>query len=97
MNYKTHNDVDIDTKGTSFKAYINATYGQLVALFGEPLAGDEVNTDFEWHIQLELGPVLTIYDWKTKGWSHDVTRWHVGARNLDDVCLLDAIIDKGPQ
>lgn len=95
--YSTHHDCSIDVEGTSFKAYINATYNQLVALFGEPLAGDSMKTNFEWHVLLSTGPVLTIYNWKTEGDPHDVTRWHVGAKNIDAVCVLDAITNKGPQ
>lgn len=95
--YSTHHDYYINVEGTSFKDYINATFKQLVALFGEPWVVDGSKTNFEWHIQLATGPVLTIYNWKTTGSPYEITRWHVGAKDVDAVCVLDAIINKGPQ
>jgi len=64
MNYKTHNDTNIDVNGTHLQGYINTDYDTLVELFGEPTIGDEYKTDVEWEIKFEDDTVATIYNWK---------------------------------
>ena len=86
MNFKTHNNKEIDVCGTSLVGKIETTYAQLVELFGEPTPSDEYKSDAEWEIELEDGTVNTIYNWKN-GRNYlgidgldveDITDWHIG-------------------
>ena len=63
--------------GTSLQGYIDATYGQLVDLFGPPDAGGD-KTQAEWCLEFEDGTISTIYDWKELSPPELVTDWHVG-------------------
>jgi hypothetical protein len=68
--------------GTSLQGYINASFDELVDMFGEPhyfepYTGDKVQC--EWSFKTNNGIVFTIYDWKEYGTHpHDVTSWHIG-------------------
>lgn len=76
--------------GTGLVGYVNATFGRLVEVFGEPEDGEGYKTSAEWTIVFEDGTVATIYDYKTadcycgEGRGTDKsenTEWHVGGRN----------------
>ena len=66
MRYTTHHAdfpaINID--GTHLIGQIEATYMELVGLFGQPLPGDQYKTEAEWHVMFDTGEVATIYNWK---------------------------------
>jgi hypothetical protein len=80
----------IEANGTSLKGYIhNATYNELVELFGEPTYdwgsdGDKVQV--EWVIRFKDGTIATIYDWKQYGTPvENITEWNIGGHKQDAV------------
>ena len=80
-------------RGSGFAGYVDCTYSKLVGMFDEPMIPtDGYKTSAEWHIEVrhdgEVKGVVAIYDYKQhKGYSkdgletHDITRWHLGAKN----------------
>jgi hypothetical protein len=54
------NEVD----GSSLKTHIEATYGELVTLLGEPEECDGYKVSGEWAVKDKDGNVCTVYDWK---------------------------------
>ena len=65
MNFKTHNDTDIDTNGTSYQGAIRESFEKLLEVFGAPLGASVDNkVDVEWEIEFGNGIVATIYNWK---------------------------------
>jgi len=79
---------DPNASGTSLSNYVEASYAQLVSLFGAPSynetsADDKV--DVEWVLANEEGQVVTIYNWKDYDGGHRARsslsyRWHIGSR-----------------
>lgn len=76
--------------GTRFRGYIETTYDELVARFGEPYIAprDDHKVDVEWIIDTPHG-VTTIYNYKN-GYSYlglsglkleEMDEWHVGGTN----------------
>jgi len=91
-----------DANMTSLSGYVDATYAQLVELFGEPLPGDEYKVDAEWVLKDEYtDQVVTVYNYKN-GVNYngaagtpveDITEWHVGGfRTVQDVDLVRAAL-----
>lgn len=87
MNYKTHNDKEIDVNFSSFQGNITTDYSVLKKLFGVPGIGDDYKVSAEWDIEFEDGVIATIYDYKTSkkycGNKTGVNKtnnkyWHVG-------------------
>lgn len=80
-----------EINGTSLCGYIEATYAELIAVFGLPSEGDGAKTDAEWAIRLtRTGNVAAIYNWKNGpayGGSpiSTITRWNVGGRQPSTV------------
>jgi len=80
---------------TSLQGYIQATYQELVEVFGDPTysepSGDEkVNT--EWDLFIDDTRV-TIYDWKDydfgkRSRSGQPYRWHIGGNCHDAVQIV---------
>lgn len=76
--------------GTRFRGYIETTYDELVARFGEPYIAprDDHKVDVEWIINTPHG-VATIYNYKNgrsylgeNGLTLEVMdEWHVGGKN----------------
>lgn len=66
MKFTTHNQdfPAINIEGTSLQGHIEATYLELVGLFGQAMPGDGFKVDAEWQIMFENGRVATIYNWK---------------------------------
>ena len=101
MEFKTHNDIDIDMMGTSLMGYIDCSYDRLLKTFGAPHTGDEHKVDAEWDIQFEDGRVVTIYNYKDgknylgrKGKSvENINKWHVGGMNQLTVEDIKEILD----
>lgn len=78
--------------GTRFRGYIETTYDELVARFGEPYIApsDDHKVDVEWIIDTPHG-VATIYNYKNgrsylgeNGLTLEVMdEWHVGGKNSE--------------
>lgn len=91
MKELTKNEVK-KISGTRFRGYIETTYGELVARFGEPYIAprDDHKVDVEWSIDTPHG-VATIYNYKN-GYSYlglsgikleEMHEWHVGGKNAE--------------
>jgi len=63
-DYNTHNDLTINIDGTSLKGRIDASYDELVKVFGNPHNGDEYKTDAQWDIRFGDGELASIYNYK---------------------------------
>ena len=96
MEFKTHNDIDIDIMGTSLMGYIDCSYDRLLKTFGAPHTGDGYKVDAQWLIQFEDNRTASIYNFKdgknymgNKGKALDNIRdWHIGGHNksvIEDV------------
>lgn len=101
MNFRTHNDCDIDIDGTHLQGYVNATYDKLLDVFGLPLDGDGYKVDAEWGIRFDDGTVASIYNWKNgknycgpEGLDVDqITEWHVGGLFKESVRLVQQVLE----
>ena len=86
MNYKTHNQKEIDVNGAIFQGELITTYDKLVEAFGKPTISNKYKIDAEWVIEFypenEKEPVIaTINNWKigAEGWDiEEITYWHIG-------------------
>jgi hypothetical protein len=78
MNFKPHRDLS----GTSYQGEFEATYDELVELFGAPINGPDSSLDDKvtcnWGIKFADGTIATIYDWKESSTPRGVYSWHVG-------------------
>ncbi len=92
MNYKTHNEKEINVNYTSLVGEIDISYRQLVKLFGRPSDNfDHYKSDAEWSIEFEDGKVATIYNYKDgknyngkQGIAKSRIRdWHIGGHDKD--------------
>lgn len=96
MNFKTHNDKNVDCGGTHFQGGIVATFADLKKKFGKPTESDGYKSDAEWEIEFDNGVVATIYNWKNgKNYcgasgiaKTKITNWHVGGESLEAVRLV---------
>jgi hypothetical protein len=94
-NMKFQNgDFGSDLNMTSLQGYVETSYADLVACFGEPVAGyDDYKCDCEWNIKFADGVVCSIYNWKDgKNYCgeeglevQDITDWHIGGHRGTDV------------
>jgi hypothetical protein len=92
---KTHNDERIDMDGSCLQGYIDVSYDDLVAAFGEPMAGDGCKVDAEWSID-DGTHVASIYNYKTginyQGSDGEPTEqirdWHIGGFSSASVQLV---------
>jgi hypothetical protein len=101
---------DEGTVGSALMGRLNEVrYSTLVALFGEPLEGDENKVSGEWIVRDADGNLLTIYDWKeTDLWDSDLPSveefrkvadgryghdWNVGGKNREAANKLIAFIE----
>jgi len=67
--------------GTSLQGYVQATYDQLVQVFGKPHYGPDAQEDkttCEWQMEFSDGTVATIYDWKHSSTPYGLYQWHIG-------------------
>jgi hypothetical protein len=81
--------------GTCYRATIEASYQDLVEVWGEPSKGDEYKTEAEWIIRPARNSVITIYNYKnSRAYDYkypDITavrEWHVGGHSADVVDRL---------
>lgn len=81
---------NFDINMSCLQGYVNTTYADLVACFGEPVASyDDYKCDAEWNIKFADGVVVTIYNYKDgKNYCgedglavEDITDWHIGGHN----------------
>lgn len=96
MKFVTHNHADISVGGTSLQGYVSATRAQLEELFGVPTNGDGYKVTTEWEVQIENGPVFTLYDWKRyeagPPASDEVYQWHIGAHDRSAVAVVHDLL-----
>ena len=100
MKYKTHNDYDIKTDGTSFKGYLTANYDELVKAFGEPMDIKLLKQDACWDIEFEDGTIATIYNWKNgvnycgvEGQNvQHIRDWHIGGFSMNAEIEVDKVL-----
>ena len=101
MDFKTHNDIDINIMGTSLVGYIDCSYDKLLKTFGPPQGTDEYKVDAEWSIKFKDGRVATIYNYKTgknylgeKGKAvENIYRWNVGGNNRSAIKDIEEILN----
>ena len=81
--------------GTCYRATIEASYQDLVEVWGEPSKGDEYKTEAEWVIRPTRNSVITIYNYKnSRAYDYKypeitaVREWHVGGHSADVVDRL---------
>ena len=87
--------------GTSLQGSIEASYSDLVRMFGKPAfegIGDKVTTEFVIDYQVSDGRgeskygTFTLYDWhfaRNLNDDYAVTTWNVGGRGYDDSYAAD--------
>jgi hypothetical protein len=75
-----------------FQGYLNTTYDELVAAFGDPEIGPNDNCDgkvsCEWTLMID-GQECRIYDWKTGSTPTRRYDWHIGGYNQRAVTLVE--------
>lgn len=91
MKFKTASNIN----GTSLQGHIEATYSELLAVFGAPTYGpDDEDSDkvtCAWELELEDGTVATIYDWKESKTPRDSYCWHIGGYGRAAETLITSI------
>lgn len=82
-------------EGSSYRAAIEASYQDLVEIWGEPSKGDAYKTEAEWIIRPTRNAIITIYNYKNSrayDWNNPeitaVREWHVGGHSADVVDRL---------
>ena len=101
MNFKTHNQQEINTGNTCLQGHIKADYKDLIAAFGKPMDGDGIKVDAEWNIQFDDGTIATIYNWKNGlaymsdlGLDTDkITDWNIGGASPRSAELVTIALD----
>lgn len=71
---------------------IDASYADLVAIFGKPThhgSGGKVHC--EWDLRIN-GVNVSIYDWKEDKVPERVRDWHVGGTSLEAFRLVDGVL-----
>ena len=93
----------IVTSGTYLQGYVEATYQNLVDIFGNPTSdGDGYKVDAEWDLVFEDGTVATIYNYKegknyngSSGYeTEDITEWHIGGFDQSAVKRITATLEE---
>lgn len=89
----TCHDLECLAMETCGQGKVECSYSKLLALFGEPHAGDEDKTQANWTVYTPAG-IATIYDWKLGDCYHGqgngipveaVTEWSIGGNNYQVV------------
>jgi hypothetical protein len=76
--------------GTSLQGYVNASYRDLVAAFGEPARYEDDKVQAEWVLRTADGVAVTVYDWKTYAPVETIREWNVGGFDVIAVDVLRA-------
>jgi hypothetical protein len=74
-----------NASGTSLQGYIEATYEELVKVFGQPKYGPDAQEDkttCEWCLWID-DTLVTIYDWKTCYTPMNTYSWHIGGNTKE--------------
>lgn len=89
--------------GTNLKAYLKASYQDIVEIFGQPLDKPSDKSAFEWAIIDENEQVYTIYDYHMDSeyplpqfakYANEY-QWHIGCKSsLDALDLVSWIEEK---
>jgi len=101
------NDESVNVNGTGLQGYVNTTYADIVAAFGEPTYTHGDKTNVEWNlefvIKLQDAPgsfieevcVATIYDWKRPSTPMGEYNWHIGGFSNEAVeCVYSSLQEK---
>jgi hypothetical protein len=88
--------IETGKRGTCYQATIEASYKDIVEVWGEPSKGDGYKTEAEWIIRLpNRGMTITIYNYKNSRSYADkypeiteVRKWHIGGHKTDVVDRL---------
>ena len=87
--------IETGKSGTCYQATIEASYQDLVEVWGEPAKGDGYKTEAEWVIRLPDDKTITIYNYKnSRCYDYnnpeikEVREWHIGGRSADVVDRL---------
>ncbi len=92
MGMKFEKASECSVVGTCLQGYLDRTFDDLQAVFGDPYfcSGDKV--DVEWVLRFDDGTIATIYNWKDYdgGWSCQtgMYRWHIGGKTYDAVLAV---------
>jgi len=101
MNFKTHNDKNVEIFGTSLQGYVSCDYKKIKSIFGKPVVFESgCKVDAEWGIEFENGLVATIYNYKDgKNYNGKeglpktkITEWHIGGRDKSVVKLIQDLL-----
>lgn len=76
--------------GTSLQGYVDTSYRDLVAAFGEPACYVNEKVQAEWVLRTADGHAVTIYDWKTGAPVETIREWNVGGHDVIAVDVLRA-------
>lgn len=89
MNFRTHNQVQINDHLTMLQGTIQASLAQVIKAFGECRKGPSERVVHDWKIQFDDGTVATIYDWNSDPIS-DATpyNWRIGGKSHRAVELV---------
>lgn len=102
MKYITHNDTDIRSDGTHYQGSVDASYGLLCIMFGQPFSGDAYKVDAEWVIEFEDGTIATIYNYKN-GINYlgvagtpttQISSWHIGGYGVRAAELIQQLVEE---
>jgi hypothetical protein len=101
------NDESVNVNGTGLQGYVNTTYADIVAAFGEPTYTHGDKTNVEWNlefvIKLQDAPgsfieevvVATIYDWKRPSTPMGEYDWHIGGFTTQVIeCVYSLLQEK---
>ena len=95
-NLPQHRIVRAGKVGTCYQGSIEASYQDLVEIWGDPEPGDKYKTEAEWVIRPIEGETVTIYNYKNSRCYADkypviteVREWHIGGH---DVSAVDRVI-----
>ena len=87
--------------GTGFMGYVQASYADLVRIFGEPTDGDGDKTDAQWVLRFADDQVATIYNYKN-GKTYlgadgldktEIETWHVGGKSKIALSRIQKILE----
>lgn len=77
------------SNGSFLQGYLEASYLELVEVFGQPNLGpNDMGLDkvtCEWVLEYEDNKYCTIYDWKLPLTPEYTYNWHVGGQDIDSL------------
>ena len=94
QNMKAKNfELNVKEKEILFSSRIgtlNATYAQIVEIFGEPpvIGSPDGKVQVEWRIRFPGGAIVTIHDYKDYLPPQKITQWSIGGFKKEDAQLV---------